>query len=286
LDSFEERLAHHHANLSPKLRQAADYVLAHPIDVATRSLRSVAADARLSPATFSRMCQALGYADFEGVRTVLRQGIAQRSHSFSQRLAALQEDAPDGQGFHAEHIRATVANLRTLQDMLDAPSLNATVARLHEARKVLVLGGLGSTGVAEYLTYMASLVADNWSMGRRMGASLAGGLVGLGPQDAVIVITHPPSAVQSRLAAEEAQDAGAFVVVITDSPSCPTLKHASTRFIVPSESPHYFSSYAATLVFAEVLTGMLARRAGDAALERLAAVETRNRHLQEVEGPV
>lgn len=283
MDRFEQRLAQHYPHLSAKLRQAADFVLAHPFDAATRSLRSLAADARLSPATFSRMCQALGYADFEALRSALRAGIVLQSHSFSHRLAALQEGEAQRRDYPAEQVGAAVRNLQTMLARLDLRRLEDCVARLHEARKVLVIGGLGSTGVAEYLTYMASLVAENWSMGKRMGASLAGGLVGLGPQDVVIVITHPPSAVQSVLAAEEARAAGAFVIVATDSPSCPTLKFANARFILPSDSPHYFSSYAATLVFAEVLTGMLARRAGEAALQRLAAVESRNRRLREVD---
>ncbi|MFD2738896.1 MurR/RpiR family transcriptional regulator [Sulfitobacter aestuarii] len=281
--TFEQKLAGKYPGLSPRLREAADFVLAHPIDVATRTLRSVAQEARLTPATFSRMATALGYENYEALREVLRQSMAERANSFSTRAAALQEQHGTGDhGFHAQHLQAMTRNLHQLAAALDVTTLERCVEHLHQARKVLVLGGLGSTGIAEYIAYMAGFVADNWSMGLRMGASLGSGLEGLGADDVLLVITNPPFATSSILAAEAAQAAGACVIVLTDSHSCPALKYASESFILPSESPHFFSSYAATLALAEVLTGMLAKRAGSGALERIAAVETRNRQLGEV----
>ncbi len=281
--SFEQTLAGKYAQLSQKLKEAADFVLANPIDVATRSLRSIARDARLTPVTFSRMSAALGYENYEALREVLRQSMAQRSNTFSTRVAQLQKQHIAGDhGFHSDHFVAVSQNLKTLSASIDLPMLENCVDRLHSARRVLVIGGLGSAGIAEYLTYMASFIADNWSLGNRMGASLASSMVGLMADDVLIVVTKPPYATQSILAAEEARAAGAFVVVLTDNHSCPALRYASASFIVPAESPHFFSSYAATLVLTEVLTGMLASRAKGAAFDRIAAVEIRNRRLKEV----
>ena len=148
----------------------------------------------------------------------------------------------------------------------------------------LVLGALGSTGVAEYLTYMASFIVDNWNMASRMGASLGSGLVGMSDRDVLIVITKPPFACNSIKAAQEANEAGAFVLVITDTHTCPALQHSSASFIVPTESQHYFSSYASTLVLSEIMIGMLAGRAGPLARERITEVEDKNRRLSEVWG--
>ncbi|KJS11738.1 MAG: hypothetical protein VR78_12600 [Hoeflea sp. BRH_c9] len=281
--SFEQTLAGKYAQLSARLQQAADFVMANPIDVATRSLRSIARDARLTPVTFSRMSAALGYENYEALREVLRRSMEQRSNMFSTRVAQLQEQHVAGDhGFHADHFVAVSKNLKSLSASIDLAMLENCVDRLHSARKVLVIGGLGSAGIAEYLTYMTSFIADNWSLGNRVGTSLGSGLVGLAASDVLIVITKTPYATQSILAAEDAHAAGVFVIVLTDNHSCPALKYASAAFIVPSDSPHYFSSYAGTLVLTEVLTGMLASRAEGAALDRIAAVEIRNRRLKEV----
>ncbi|MGC1504922.1 MAG: SIS domain-containing protein [Sulfitobacter sp.] len=229
------------------------------------------------------MSTALGYDNYEDLRDVLRLEIEHRGNSFSHRVEALQQRHGGGdQGFLAEHMLACAGNLQNLEASIDRPMLETSVDRLHSAGRVLVVGALGSTGIAEYLTYMASFIANNWSMASRMGASLASGLVGMSEQDVLIVMTKPPFASNAINAAREAHDVGAFVIVITDTHTCPALEHASAHFIVPTTSPHFFSSYAATVVLCEVLMGMLAGRAGAPAMARIAEVEVRNRRLSEV----
>ncbi len=281
--TFEQQLSGKYASLSVKLKEAADFVVANPIDVATRSLRAISKEANLSPATFSRMSNSLGYGNYEDLRDVLRVGIEQRSKSFSHRVEALQQRHNEGdENFLQQHVMDCSANLHELGTTIDTASIDASVERLHAARRVLVLGGLGSTGVAEYLVYMASFIADNWSMASRMGASLASGLVGMSESDVLIVVTKPPFARNSIVAAKEAHRTGAFVIVITDTHTCPALVHASAHFIVPTTSQHFYSSYASTLVLCEILIGMLAARAGSTARARIADVENKNRRLSEV----
>ena len=281
--SFEQQLSGKYALLSPKLKAAADFVVAHPVEVASRSLRKVSKDAKLSPATFSRMSTALGYDSYEDLRDVLRTSIENRESTFSHRVEALQKKHREGdQGFASQHIFDSAANVQALAVSIDTKALEDCVERLHQARKVLVSGALGSTGIAEYLTYMASFIADNWSMASRMGASMASGLVGLSDQDILILITKAPYAQMTVRAALEAQKAGAFVIVMTDNHACPALVHASTSFIVPTKSQHFFSSYASTLVLCEIMIGSLAARSGASARARIAEVENRNRRLNEV----
>jgi len=281
--TFEQQLSGKYASLSVKLKEAADFVVANPVDVATRSLRAISKEANLSPATFSRMSNSLGYGSYEDLRDVLRAGIEHRSNSFSQRIEALQQRHNNGdQNFLQQHVMDCSANLQELGATISTAAIDTSVERLHDARRVLVLGGLGSTGVAEYLVYMASFIADNWAMANRMGASLASGLVGMSENDVLIVVTKPPFAKNSILAAQEAHQAGAFVIVITDTHTCPALIHASAHFIVPTTSQHFYSSYASTLVLCEILIGMLAARAGSPARARIADVENRNRRLNEV----
>lgn len=281
--SFEQQLASKYTLLSAKLKEAADFVVSNPVDVATRSLRAISKEANLSPATFSRMSTAVGYESYEDLRDVLRLAMEHRSDSFSHKVQALQERHDDGdQGFFAQHVVDCAANIQRLGASIDQSMLEDSVERLHKARRVVVVGALGSTGVAEYLTYMASFIADNWSMVSRMGASLASGLVGMNDQDVIIIMTKPPFAKNSINAAREASEAGAFVIVISDTRACPALRHASAHFIISTESQHFYSSYASTLVLCEIIVGMVAGRAGSLARSRIEAVELRNRRLGEV----
>lgn len=282
-EPLDIRISASYDDLSGKLKQAADYVVENQIDIATRSLRSVAEQSNIAPASFSRLARALGYKDFGALRGDIRTSIGRRVNGMTPRARQLSTLQHDGKtDFPHSFAQACVGNIQTLATNLPNSQLDDTVATLHTARSVMVFGALSSTGVAEHLNYMASLLFDNWSMAGRMGASLGAGLAGLTDQDALIVITQSPFSPRPVRAAELARENGVFVVVITDTHTCPALKYASAGFIAPSKTPHFFSSYTACLFFVETLMGMLARIGGEASRVRIAEVELINRRLQEV----
>ncbi|WP_344846739.1 MurR/RpiR family transcriptional regulator [Celeribacter arenosi] len=281
--AFETRLSGKYADLSGALKAAADYVIDNPINTASRPLRRIAADSGVSPASFTRLSRVLGYDSFEQVREEMRTTLGRRVHKFADRAERLQLDhnLQDG-GFFDAHLVACQTNLDQLGATIDADELEEVVDRLGEARRVVLKGVLGSTAVVEYTAYMANFAFDNWSMVSRMGASLGSGLTGLDARDALVIVSKPPFSRQAMKAAKFAADNGVYVVLITDSHSCPALKHADVHFIVPTDSPHFFSSYVATTFLMEVIVGLLVSRSGETARERIANVEEATRALTEV----
>ncbi|MHA6266242.1 MurR/RpiR family transcriptional regulator [uncultured Aliiroseovarius sp.] len=281
--SFEKRLALAYADLSGALKGAADFLVANPLDVVTRPLRTVSRNSGVSPAAFSRLAKALGYEDFEALREEMRDKIDRRVNNFATRAEQLQKQHEYGADRFVDlHLDACQSNLRQTVAALDHAELERTVEELAGARKVLLLGALGSTGVIEYLSYMANFCADNWVLANRMGASLGGALTGLDQRDVLLIVTKPPFASNVIKAAKLAQQLDVFVVVITDSHMCPALEFASAAFVVPTESPQFFSSYVATLFLIETIIGMVVGRSGALAQERIAEVELRNRQMAEV----
>ncbi|MBN2906855.1 MAG: MurR/RpiR family transcriptional regulator [Rhodobacteraceae bacterium] len=276
-------MAAEYGDLSAKLRDAADYVAAHPVDVATRSLRAISASSGLAPATFSRLARALGFASYEELRELSRNAVGRRYVSFSERVHRLQAEAEAGAQppFLTRQASACTANIEAMIRLIDPARLEDAVERLHRARNVVLFGALGSTGIVEYMAYMGSYFAANWRLAGRMGASLASAMADIGAEDALIVLTKPPHARRAILAAQMARERGAFVLVITDTHACPALKWSDAGFILPSDSPQFFSSYAASLVLAETIIGMLAARAGPQAKARIEEVEARNHRLEE-----
>lgn len=283
LQTFEMRLTEKYASLSGTLRQAADYLAENPVDTATRTLRTVSRDSGISPAAFSRLARALEYDGFEELREEMRTKIGRRVNDFANRAEQLQRDHQENKAsFLDAHFAACQANLKEFAETVDRKALDAAVDRISVARKVLLLGALGSTGVVEYLSYMANFCADNWVMASRMGASLGGGITGLDERDVLIIVTKPPFSSRALKAAELAKRHGVYVVLITDTHSCPALQHAAARFIVATDSPHFYSSYVVTMFLVETLIGVLVSRSGPAARARIAEVEEANRVLAEV----
>ncbi|WP_299692655.1 MurR/RpiR family transcriptional regulator [uncultured Tateyamaria sp.] len=285
--TIEERISRNYAGLSDKLQVAADFVADNPIDIATRSLRSLASTSGVSPATFSRLARALGYHDYEQMREDGRVAMGRKMASFSERAHALRAKAtpPDADVFLHRQAAACIANIEYLDRDITNDSLEAAVETLHAAGHVLLVGSQGSSGFVDYFGYLAHWFSPNWSVAGRNGTTLAATMARLGPGDAVLAISKAPYARRTISALQAARDLGVPSIVITDSHTSPALAFASQSFVVPTESPQFFSSYAATLVLIETIITMLLARAGDNAEDMIRDAENQIHALGETWTP-
>lgn len=285
IQTIEDRIASGYDDLSAKLRSAADFVARNPVDFATRSLRSVAGQTGLAPATFSRLSRALGFDSYEDMREVARTGLSRTPTPFAEQAGRLQSEATNDYGtqkpFLQRQSEACMGNIERMIRTIDQKMLNEAVDRLSTARSVTLVGSLGSAPFADYCSYLSNWFVDDWSVAGRTGRTRGATVSRADENSAFIVISKRPYVRQSLAIAALAAKKGAYVIVLTDSDKCPALKSASAGFILPTESPQFFSSYAATLVLIETIIGMLVARAGPDAKESIEAVEINNRRVEE-----
>ena len=286
-ETMEERISDNYVSLSDKLKVAADFVAANPVDVATRSLRAVAGSSGVSPATFSRLARALGYADYEELREAGRAAVGRKMVPFSERAHALLTDRElrSGETFLHRQASACIQNIQLLDQTIQGEKIEQVVDALHHARHVVLVGALGSSGFIDYIGYLAHWFNTNWSVAGRNGTPLAASMSRLDSRDVVIVLTKTPYARRAMLALEAARRHGVVTVVITDSHSSPALEFGDVCFIVPTESPQFFSSYAATLVLLETIISLLLAKRGEDAEDMIRTAENQIHNLGETWGP-
>jgi DNA-binding MurR/RpiR family transcriptional regulator len=272
----------HYAELSDTLRIAADYIAENQVEIATRSLRAVASASGVSPASYTRLARAIGFADYETLREQARTEITRRGKdSLQDRARRLRSDP--NQPLLPRQVSACINNIRALTDEIDPEMLDEAVDCLANSRKIVLIGALASAGFTDYFAYLAKWFDDRWVVAGRNGATLGSTLAGVDSRDTVLVVSKHPYAHRSVRSAEVAAASGAKVIVLTDSHAFPGLQYADFLFIQRTESPHFFSSYAATLVLIETITGMLVARAGSEAEARIQEVDKHNRLLDEFE---
>lgn len=281
INTIEDRIAAKYSDLSAQLQRAADYVATNPMDVASRSLRAISAASGLPPATYSRLARALDFESYEEIRELCRRAMGQRVDSFSEKAARLGEGDASAASVMQRQTEAVIANIQQMRAQVDPARVEGAAAALAGADRVVLFGAYGSTGIVEYLAYLAQYCMTNWVLAGRMGASLGSAMVDMGPNDALLIVTKSPYARRAIAAAQMAQDQGARTVIITDNHSCPALKYADFPFIVPSESPQFFSSYTATLALLETLMAVLVSRDPQGTSARIREVEQTNGGLGE-----
>jgi len=279
--TLEARVAEKYSGLSQQLRKAADYVLSHPLDVASRSLRAISSESNVSPATYSRLSRALGYDNFEQVRDSSRFSVGRKVISLSEKAELLRSGKSSGKSILARQSQACIDNIENFQNDIDYRKLEDAAALMRDANQVVLIGALASTGFTEYMSYIAQFFGSNWSIGGRMGASLGSEIARLGKGDVVLAVTMSPYARRAVNAAKLAREAGADVVLITDALACPGLAYATHGFIVPTESPQFFSSYAVTIVLIETLLAMIVAASEADVTAAIQRVEANNQALGE-----
>ncbi|GBE44147.1 DNA-binding transcriptional regulator HexR [bacterium BMS3Bbin10] len=272
--------------LSPKLRSAAEFVVAHPDEVATRTLRQVAKAAKLTPPTLSRLARALDCDTYEDLREICRGELKRRNRVLADKAQELlQLSSGNGQagkpGVFLVQARSAMENVQELMETIELDRLRAAADALANARKVVLLGATSGLAMVSYFRCMASMAFDNWRVAGADGAFWATEIAKLGPEDAVFFVSLRPYADQPVRAAQIAAETGAQIIAVTDSLKSPHARVATHCFIVETQSPQFFPSHVAPLVLIEGLMGMVVRRAGKQAAARIQSSESTGHVLQE-----
>ena len=282
--ALNDRISAHFENLSPQLRRAAEFVANHPDEVATQIAEIPRRHGGDHAADLFPAGRHPGIRGLRRPAESCRNQIKTRRLRFSERAETLQKSDSAEPG-HSEFIfrqgSATVENINAFLGALTLERLEAAATQLISARRVILAGSMSSRPFVDYMAYMASMAFDSWRVIGDKRGSTAAALVGVDEKDAAVVICKAPYAQWSIDAARNLREAGAWVIGITDEVVSPLHRQCAVSFTVPSVTPQFFPSHAATLVLIESLIGIAIARGGDSVGRRIAAVESTSHRIGE-----
>ena len=272
--------------LSPKLRSAAEFVLAHPDEIATRTLRQVAKAADLTPPTFSRLARALDCETYDDLREICRGELKRRNQLLADKAQTLldmssKKSPADRSGVFFVQAHSALDNIHGLMENIDLMKLEESAEDLAHARKVVLLGTTSALALVNYFSCMADMAFENWQVAGANGAMWATQLSKLGSRDVVFVVSLAPHGNLPIRAMQVARDAGAKIIAVTDNKDAPFMEVAHTCFIVDAQSPQFFPSHVVPLLLIEGLMGMIVRRAGQKAASSIRSTEQIGHQLNE-----
>ena len=261
--------------LSPELQRAARWVREHPSALGLQSMRQSAQAAGVSPATMTRLAQALGVGGFEGLRAPVVVHLA----DVSRRSTPLTEVVPseDGPGVLGQLVRSQMANVRSIEKNAPA-TLQAAAQAVLTARSVAFLGSRASFGVVQSLQYTCDwLRSGTWLASDPANAGFDR-LGDLGDADLLVVVSQAPYTRTVVEATQEAHGRGVAVLVLTDSDLSPLAQSARWLLKFESEAAGFFHSMTGAQALGEALMNEAALLGGAAVAQRL--VERQQRHRE------
>lgn len=272
--SFAQTLAARRDTLPAQLQKAAQWVSAHPQDVALLSMREQARRAGVQPATMTRMAQALGYDGYDTVRAQHGDALRHAQPGLAATAAkrnTLQAGSPQAAALAmVQHAASQIGGLTgesTLSTLVQAATLMA------QADRVFCLGMRSSHGVAWHVWYALSLITDR--------ARLLDGIGGVGfdtfaqakAGDVLFVCGVAP---YTRAVVElvlQARARNLRVITLTDSPLSPLVSSQDPALIVPTDSASFLHSMTPAFALAEVLVALVAHGDDPAVLARLEGLD-------------
>ena len=271
-----DRLTRAYPTLSPSLKKCATYLLEHPIEVATLTMRQVASRAAVPPSTMTRLARAVGFSGYASFRDVYRASINRQCADRYRKAGAPRHAVgeTDLDRTLDAFQQSALHNVNTLFDELDREALERAVRALANARQILVAGSLESYSIANYFQGVASLGFRNWQLAARHNGELACLIEPLTETDVIVAIAFRPWANDTIQVVRHAQSCGSRVIGITDLRTSPLAAASDDILLVPNRSPSLFQSYVAATALVEVLAGLVVAHGGRAAAESIGHQES------------
>ncbi len=244
-----------YGELSPKLRQAAQYVLDNPNEIGVSSMRQVAAAAAVMPNTLVRMARALCFDSYEAFRDPFREVLRRGVENFPDRVRWLQSIGHGNRHAQllAQMAAAGIANIESLYSGTNPDELKAVADLIIAAPTAYVLGSGSCYSLAHNFAYVAGMALDNVVMVPRHGSPPVDDIARCGAGDAVIAMSFRPYRREVVEAARLGNRCGATLISITDSRTSPLAFGAEHVLTAPTNTPQFFPSVLSTMALLETL---------------------------------
>lgn len=276
-EELRKRILEQFPTMGEQLRQAAQYALDNPSEVAVSSVRKLADSAGVKPNTYMRLSRLLGFNGYEEFREPYRELVTRRGESFPDRARWLQSLARSGQQGHlySQMAASSIANAEHVFSTTGVEELGDLARRIVAAEKVYILGLGTCFSVAHGLWYVGRMAIDNLVLLPEHGSLPMDSVSRLSSRDILIVISFNPYRSEVASAARLAKERGAYVVSVADSQASPASIAADLVFVTPTRTPQFFPSTQAATALMEALLALVIAESGTNAIDLINAFHNR-----------
>lgn len=259
------------AEMSPQFQSAARYLLDNPQEVAVGSMRNIAAQAGVQPATMVRFAQSLGFDGWSGLREIYVSQVRAQPEPYAIRAKQL-VNHQQPQTLITETFTAQCASLQRTGMQRPEAMLRASKL-LVEGKAVHVAGFRACYSIAFAFHYLYRFFRSSVTLLNGEGGTLEQQLRAIGPDDVTVVISFAPYSQEARAVANTAKEKGCRLIAITDSMAAPIALLADETILFYVTSPSFFPSIVAGVAVAETLLEMVVSQSDETIVSHIHSAE-------------
>lgn len=276
LDRLNTLLRDEFTSMSPQFQLAARYLLDHSRNIPMLSMRKIATDAQVQPATLVRFAQQLGYTGWQALRKLFVDAVQGTPPPYAQRAREIL-GSERAAHLRTEMLAAQLSNLESTSGR-NAEALPVAASLLSRASTVYIAGFRASYPIAFGFHYVYRLFRSTALLIRSEAGTLELELRALSAKDAVFLISFAPYSQEIIQVARTARAAGCKIVAMTDSTVSPIALEADCTLVFSTDSPSFFPSTAAATALTEALLEQLLAKKGKSAIKAIEAAEGQLHH--------
>jgi DNA-binding MurR/RpiR family transcriptional regulator len=263
-DLLRADLAAKRDQLSPRLRQIADYALQNPNDMALETITVIAERVKVPRSSLIRFAQAFGYDGFSAMQRVFRSQLVERTADYAERIQGLRKsDVASGPASVLDRLAsAGIGALEHLRGTTPPEQIERAVALLAAADVVHVAGQRRAFAVAAYLAYAIGQLGLRTHLLDGIGGMTMHQADLIARRDALIAVSFSPYAPETLEVCRRAADLGIPILALTDGPLSPLLPLASVAFEIADAELQGFRALSATMCLALTLVVRLGQSVG------------------------
>jgi DNA-binding MurR/RpiR family transcriptional regulator len=255
--------------LSPAERKLARVLLASYPIAGLESVARFAERAGVSPPTVTRFITKLGFKGYPEFQEILRHEVQAR---LSSPLARYRDEPQRAHtdAMLSEALEVSGLNLKATLDLLSHRDLNEAVELLADVRRrVLILGGRVSAGLARYLAGQLYLLRPGIALVDSERSAPARQLIDMRKTDVLIVFDYRRYQADSIESARVAAARGCSVILFTDPWLSPASAFARQVLVTSMETVGPFDSLVGAMAVVEAVVAAVLRRLGPRAEARM-----------------
>jgi RpiR family transcriptional regulator, carbohydrate utilization regulator len=270
--AIEKRIARFEGRLSPNRRRLLQATLENPDETFFLSSRALARRYRVDPATIVRTVQALGYQRYTDFATDLREHFVSRLTPY--RILKATTDEKRSLADHVRHsLERDLGNLNRLRSGLDPERVVTFARRIHQARRILVVGSDLAASLASFLAYALLPLGFDAEAPVGTGGNLQHKGRLLTSKDLLVAISFGRCLRVTVEAAKLARSREVPTVAITDSDTTPLARECDDYFVASTAGATFSGSYVAPMALLNAIVLACAEIAPSRALALLRQTE-------------
>lgn len=233
-------------------------VFEHPREYVLLSIRELAAQLGVDPATVSRTVLAMGFPSYREFQKYLHQRSITHSTAF-ERLRATENSRTTFEGRVQKTLDGAVRNLEGMSRRLDLHHLATLADRFYAAERIYILGGDLAVSLVHFLHYQLVVLGLN-----AIAVTSTGHTTYLmrraTKNDLVVAISFRRGLRQTVEGLTQARQNGCYTLGITDTSLSPIARLADESLLVSVDVPHFAASYVAPMAVLDAILSAIANR--------------------------